>query len=74
MLRDLCDVPACFLECVENKDGGKSSKRRRATGGQGGMGDVRTVRLPEENFTTLNPDNFLCIKFTLLSLAHQEES
>lgn len=53
-LRDLCDVPASFLEGVENKDEGKSHKQRRAAGGQGGMGDVRTVRLPEGNFTILN--------------------
>ena len=57
-------MPACFLECVENKDEGKSYKWRRATGGQGGMEDDRTVRLPEGNFTVLNPDNFLCINFT----------
>lgn len=53
-MRDLCDVPASFLEGVENKDEGKSHKQRRAAGGQGGMGDVRTVRLPEGNFTILN--------------------
>lgn len=48
ILRDLRDVPACFLECVEKKAEGKSYKWRRATGVQGGMGDDRRVRLPEK--------------------------
>lgn len=74
ILRDLRDVPVCFLECVENKAEGKSYKWRRATGVQGGMGDDRTVRLPEKKFTILNPDNFLCINFTLISLSYLEES
>lgn len=47
-------MPASLLQGVENKDEGKSHKQRRAAGGQEGMGDVRTVRLPEGNFTILN--------------------